>query len=66
MKTWSLTVEEDTETGDAILTFPPDLLEEAGWKEGDTLNWIDQKDGSYRLIKEDLTTFIKKGIIKDE
>jgi hypothetical protein len=24
MKTWSLTVEEDPETGDAILTFPPD------------------------------------------
>jgi hypothetical protein len=66
MKTWSLTVEEDTETGDAILTFPPDLLEEAGWKEGDTLNWIDQKDGSYRLIKEDLTTFIRKGIINND
>jgi hypothetical protein len=66
MKTWSLTVEEDPETGDAILTFPPDLLEEAGWKEGDTLNWVDQKDGSYRLIKEDLTTFIRKGIINND
>jgi bifunctional DNA-binding transcriptional regulator/antitoxin component of YhaV-PrlF toxin-antitoxin module len=66
MNIWTLTVGEDPETGDAILTFPPDLLEKAGWKEGDTLNWIDQKDGSYQLIKEDLTTFIRKGIIKDE
>lgn len=66
MKTWSLTIEEDPETGDAMLTFPPDLLEETGWKEGDTLNWIDQKDGSYRLIKEDLTTFIRKGIINND
>jgi len=53
---WTLTVEDDPETGDAILTFPPDLLEQAGWKEGDTINWIDQKDGSWRLVKVDKTT----------
>jgi len=53
---WTLTVEEDPETGDAILTFPPDLLEKAGWKEGDTLNWIDQKDGSWQLKKVDTTS----------
>jgi hypothetical protein len=53
---WTLTVEEDPETGDAILTFPPDLLEKAGWKEGDTLNWIDQKDGSWQLKKVDKTS----------
>ena len=60
-------LEEDPETGDGILTFPPDLLEEAGWKEGDTLHWIDNHNGSYQLIKEEhLTNFIKKGIIKNE
>lgn len=52
---WILTVQEDPDTGDAILQFPPDLLEHAGWKEGDTLNWIDQKDGSWRLEKVDKT-----------
>ena len=67
MKSWTLQIEEDPETGDGILTFPPDLLEEAGWKEGDTLHWIDNHNGSYQLIKEeDLTNFIKKGIIKNE
>ena len=49
---WTLTVEEDPETGDAILQFPPDLLEVAGWKEGDTLEWIDQGDGSWQLKKK--------------
>jgi bifunctional DNA-binding transcriptional regulator/antitoxin component of YhaV-PrlF toxin-antitoxin module len=56
MKSWTLTVEEDPENGDAILTFPPELLEEAGWKEGDTLEWIDRKDGSWQLKKVDKTT----------
>ncbi len=50
--TWTLTVEEDPESGDAILQFPPDLLEAAGWKEGDTLEWKDQGDGSWLLEKK--------------
>ena len=45
--------ETDDGSGDAILTFPPELLEQAGWKEGDTLKWIDQKDGSWLLKKVD-------------
>lgn len=55
LKSWTLNVEEDPETGDAILNFPPELLEQAGWKEGDTLKWIDQKDGSWLLKKVDET-----------
>ena len=56
MKSWTLNLEEaDDGSGDAILTFPPDLLEQAGWKEGDTLKWIDQKDGSWQLKKVDTT-----------
>ena len=50
---WVLTVEEDSKTGDAILTFPPDLLEQAGWAEGDTLEWIDLNNGSWQLKKVD-------------
>jgi bifunctional DNA-binding transcriptional regulator/antitoxin component of YhaV-PrlF toxin-antitoxin module len=53
MKTWTLTVEEDPNSEDCILTLPPDLLEEADWKEGDTIEWIDQKDGSWQLKKID-------------
>ena len=53
MKSWTLTVEEDPNSEDCILTFPPDLLEEAGWKEGDTIKWIDLKNGSWQLKKVD-------------
>ena len=49
---WTLTVEEDPKTGDSILNFPEDLLESAGWKEGDTIEWIDLKDGSWQLKKK--------------
>jgi hypothetical protein len=49
---WTLIVEEDPETGDSILQFPPDLLEQAGWKEGDTLEWTDRGDGSWSLEKK--------------
>jgi hypothetical protein len=49
---WTLTVEEDSDTGDAIIQFPPALLEQAGWKEGDTLIWKDRGDGSWLLEKK--------------
>ena len=64
-KTWTITLEEDPETGDLILPFPADFLEETGWQEGDILEWIDNKDGSWSLVKEELTTFINNGIIKN-
>ena len=51
-KTWTITLEEDPETGELILPFPPDLLAESGWKEGDVLEWIDRGDGSWNLEKQ--------------
>jgi bifunctional DNA-binding transcriptional regulator/antitoxin component of YhaV-PrlF toxin-antitoxin module len=57
-KHWTLNIEEDSETGDAILTFPPELLEKAGWKEGDTIEWIDRKDGSWELKKKEPTQWV--------
>ena len=53
MKTsWTLEIKEDPETGELILEFPKDLLETAGWAEGDTLIWTDQGDGSWELAKK--------------
>jgi hypothetical protein len=49
--TWTITLEEDSETGDLILPFPEDLLKQAGWTEGDTLEWIDNNNGSWILQK---------------
>lgn len=42
---------EDPETGDIILPLPPELLENLGWKEGDTLEWKETTDGTWLLSK---------------
>ena len=49
---WTLTIEEDPETGDGILTFPEDMLAQTGWQEGDVLQWKDLGDGSWSLEKK--------------
>ena len=36
---------------DGMLILTPEILEETGWKEGDELEWIDLKDGSFQLRK---------------
>ena len=44
----TLTIDDD-----GVLTFPDKFLEELGWKEGDVLEWIDNNDGSFSLVKPD-------------
>jgi hypothetical protein len=51
VKSWVLPVEEEGD--DCVITFPDDLLEAANFKEGDTLQWIDQGDGSFKMIKKE-------------
>jgi bifunctional DNA-binding transcriptional regulator/antitoxin component of YhaV-PrlF toxin-antitoxin module len=51
MTHWITTVQEDPNTGDAIIEFPDDLLAAVGWKEGDTLNWKVEEDGTCILTK---------------
>ena len=38
-KTWTVTIEEDPETGDLILPFPFGFLADHDWREGDTLDF---------------------------
>lgn len=51
-KTHTITLEEDPETGDLILPFTDEIMQEAGWTEGDTLEWTDLKNGSWSLAKK--------------
>lgn len=44
-------LEEDPETGDLILPFPDDMLDELGWQEGDTLEWLEE-DNQFVLRKK--------------
>jgi hypothetical protein len=49
---WTVTVEEAEDgSGDLVMPLPAEMLEIQGWKEGDTLEWIDNKDGSWSLQK---------------
>ena len=50
---WTITVEEDPATGELILPFPDDMLEQVGWKEGDTLIWTVNENGSWTLTKKE-------------
>jgi hypothetical protein len=52
-KRWLADVKEDPVTGDSIIEFPPEMMEETGWKEGDELVWTDNKDGSFTLTKKE-------------
>jgi hypothetical protein len=46
---------EEQENGDLIITFSPTELENLGWKKDDTINIIDNEDGTLTLekLKED-------------
>ena len=55
-KSWTITLEDDPETGDLIMPLSDEILESAGWKEGDTLEWIDNENGSWTLRKIDETS----------
>jgi len=50
-KTWTISLEEDPKTGYLILPLNDDILEQAGWKTGDNIDWTDNKDGSWTMKK---------------
>lgn len=58
--TWDLAMQPTNETTqswvcdvdeDGVLTFPDKLWNLLGWKEGDTIEFVDQEDGSFLLQK---------------
>jgi hypothetical protein len=52
---WTLDVLEDELTGDSIIQFPDDFLAVTGWQEGDVIEWIDNKDGTWTIRKKEVT-----------
>lgn len=52
MGQYTVQVEED-ESGEMILDLGPleDAIKELGWKIGDTVEWINNKDGTWSLRK---------------
>jgi hypothetical protein len=45
-------VQEDDE-GNQFIQFPPEMLEQMDWKEGDIIEWTDNADGSWTLTKKE-------------
>ena len=50
---WTVTIEEDPETGELALPFPDDLIAKMSWAIGDTLIFEDLKDGSFAIRKKE-------------
>ena len=50
-------IEEDEE-GNLVLPLSDDMLEELGWEIGDTIDWTDNKDGSWSMTKKKETEFV--------
>lgn len=46
-----LIVQLDKETGEHMLEFTDEMMEEVGWKIGDNITWTDNHDGSFTLSK---------------
>lgn len=49
--TWTLPVNEE-----GVLTLPDELWQELGWHEGDEIEFLEQEDGSFFLVKIDETS----------
>jgi bifunctional DNA-binding transcriptional regulator/antitoxin component of YhaV-PrlF toxin-antitoxin module len=52
-KIWTTVVEEDPENPESyVITFPDEVIAEAGWQVGDTLIWCLREDGAIVLTKK--------------
>lgn len=51
MKSWILEVEQAPD-GEYFIQLTDEILEDSGFKIGDELDWIDNKDGSFTLTKK--------------
>jgi len=52
MKSWTVQVEYDHQSGDFVLPLSDEMLQGLDWKTGDVLVWTDLKDGSWSLSKK--------------
>jgi bifunctional DNA-binding transcriptional regulator/antitoxin component of YhaV-PrlF toxin-antitoxin module len=51
-KSWTLEVQED-QFGEKFIEFPPEAIADLGWKEGDTVEWIDNGNGTWSIKKKE-------------
>jgi len=44
-------VQEDPETKELYLELPQKMLDKMGWKQDDLLEWVENEDGTWKIIK---------------
>jgi hypothetical protein len=49
---YTVTLQENADTGELFFEIPVDALNQVGWHEGDVLEWFDKGDGSWILSKK--------------
>ena len=52
---WTVPIDED-----GVLTLPDEVWQLLGWKEGDSLEWVGQDDGSILLMKTEDTETVEE------
>jgi hypothetical protein len=53
-QSWIVTLEEaDDGSGDLVLPMTDEIMDSAGWKIGDVLEWIDNHNGTWTLRKSE-------------
>jgi hypothetical protein len=57
-KRWIVSLKKDSETEDLILPLNDNILQEVGWKIGDVIEWVDNKDGSWTMKKKEKTQWV--------
>ena len=51
---WVITLEAaDDGSGDLVLPLTDEIMKSAGWQVGDTLEWIDNKNGTWSIKKNE-------------
>ena len=52
-KSWTLPVQYNEETDEHFIELTEEIMEASGFEPGDTLDWEDNKDGSYTMKKKE-------------
>lgn len=53
MKTYTVELQYDNETDDVYLPISDEMMKDAGWNLGDTVEWIDNGNGTWSLVKKE-------------
>ena len=55
-ETYTVTVQEDSQSKDLFFELPSELMKGLGWKTGDDLKWSETDNGGFRLTKVKMET----------